>query len=236
MPLDVVSDFRSGNNQFNIVRGVIIPYLTLETVAYKYGLKANAEQTFTYWGDAMYYIPGIPWRDTAAGASATYNFANGPAVVYHEVDTGGVANIYAVSVCWHDPTTGLYKRLFHGTDYTDTSTGITQVGGAGVIPGTATVSICYGSAVAKTVTAAQSSESSSVKPGAVRSKNIDVYIGSGGATPTMSRLSGVQSFDVTRKVTLQNDEEFGNPHTRPPTTTSPTWPAAFCCVSAGVCA
>jgi len=103
---------------------VVIPYLTLETVAYKYGLKANAEQTFTYRGDAMYYIPGIPWRDTAAGGSATYNFANGPAIVYHEAASGGIANIYAVSVCWHDPTTGLYKRLFHGSDYTDTNTAI----------------------------------------------------------------------------------------------------------------
>ena len=150
---------------------MVIPYLTLETVAYKYGLKANAEQTFTYRGDSMYYIPGIPYRDTAAGGSASYSFVNGPAIIYHEVDTGGVANIYAVSVCWHDPTTGLYKRLFHGTDYTDTDTGITLVGGAGVIPGTAVVSICYGSAVAKTITAAQSSESAAVKPGAVRSKN-----------------------------------------------------------------
>jgi len=208
IPIDILSDFRSGNFLFNVVRGLVIPYLTLETVAYKYGLKANAEQTFTYRGDAIYYVPGIPYRDTAAGGSASYDFANGPAIVYHEA---GVA-IYALGVCWVDATTGLYKRLIHGQDYTDTDTGITLVGGAGATPGTSVVSICYASAVPKTITQAQSSSSTAVKPGAVRSKNIDIYIGSGGATPVMSRLTGVQSFDVTRKVTLQNDEEFGNSH------------------------
>ena len=81
--------------------------LTLETVAYKYGLKANAEQTFIYRGDAKYYIPGIPWRDVAAGGSASYNFANGPAIIYYGADVGGVQAIYALSVCWHDPTIGL---------------------------------------------------------------------------------------------------------------------------------
>jgi hypothetical protein len=208
VPLDVISPFRSSQYHFDIVRGLVIPYLTLETVAYKYGIRANAEETFTLRGDAIYYCPGIPWRDTFPGGSTSYDFVNGPAIVYHEQgDT-----IYALGVSWYDSTTGLYQRLFHGAtfDYTDTSTGITLNAGV-TIPDTATVSIMYSSNVPRTFPQS-SSTPISVKPAAIRHKDIDVFLSNGAATPTWTRLTGVQSFDCTRKVTLQADEEFGNPH------------------------
>jgi hypothetical protein len=52
----------------------------------------------------------------------------------------------------------------------------------------------------------------SVKPAAVRPKDIDVYIGTAAATPVWSRLNSVQSAQVDWSVQLENDEEFGNKH------------------------
>lgn len=211
-PVDVTSPFRAANARFNITQGVIVPCLYLEQVQYRYGLKANAEETFTMRGDAIYYCPGLPVKETAAGGSASYSFTNGPAFVYHELGQ----TIYAVSVWWFDPVSGLTQRLFHQQDYTDTNAGFTLVGGAGVIPSTATVHFCY----ASTITGSGSTSApfyygqnlntpQSVKPAAIRSKDMDVYLGVGGV---MERLTGVQSFDATWKVNLDLDEEFGNAH------------------------
>lgn len=207
IPLDVVSPFKAGQGLFNIVGGIALPYLTLDSVAYKFGVSANATQTFTLKGDAIYYIPGTPyyqqWTSTGAG---TYTFAH-TGLVYNE---SGV-NVYALGLCYHDPATSLYKRLFHGTDYTDTASGFTILADAGAaIPSGAIVHCVYGS-----LTPASYPQSVhqgvTVKPAAVRGKNIDIYIGFG-ATPVMARWTSVQSFDVSRKVTLDPDKEFGNSH------------------------
>lgn len=208
-PIDVISPFRAGNSLFNIVSGVVVPFLNLEQVQYRYGIKANAEETFTFRGDAIYYTPGPPVRETATGGTTTYNFAHGPATVYHELGQ----TIYALSVWWHDSTSGLYKRLFHQQDYTDTASGFTLTAGV-TIPATATVHYCYGTAPTATQTKPFYYDQSvntpaTVKPATIRHKDMDVYIGTNNV---MTRLTGVQSFDATWKVTLQADEEFGNAH------------------------
>lgn len=214
VPLDVLSPFRSAFNKYNIVRGLIIPHLSLESVAYKFGVRANAEETFTLRGDSIYYVPGVPYRDVVPAGTlnggGTYSFASGPALQF--VERG--QNVYALSVEWVDFTTGKSKRLFHGPnfDYTDTAGGIT-INASVVIPATATVYVSYGSLTPSTFNAsAPLTASTAVKPAAVRSQDIDVFLSTPGATPTLFRLSGVQNFDCTRKVTLQNDEEFGNSH------------------------
>lgn len=206
-PINVISPFKSDQNKFDAIRGVAIPVLTLENLTYRFGLKSNATETFTLRGDGIYYIPGTPYLDVKTGGSSSYTFDHGPALVYREQ---GVV-IYALGVCWIDLTTGTYKRLFHNIDYTDTATGITLAAGV-TIPSTAKVYITYGSATTATYDQTVNA-SSSVKPGAVRSKDIDVYLGVGtGATPAMIRVRGVQSVEVTRRVNLQQDEEFGNTH------------------------
>jgi len=49
----------------------------------------------------------------------------------------------------------------------------------------------------------------SVKPAAVKGRNIDVYIAYGG-TPVMQRWISVQSAEASRRVTLDPNSEFGN--------------------------
>lgn len=206
-PIDVVSPFKAGAGLFNIVRGVIVPYLTLENVTYRFGTRQNATQQFTLRGDSVYYVQGTPYADqfTGDGATATFNFSQ-TAVPYVE----GSDTIHALSVCvvFAD---GTYRRLFYGDDYTDTTTGFTLTDPAEDAPVGSTIHVVYGSTTAANYPQTVH-QGVSVKPAAVRGKDIDVYIGTPGATPVFSRWTGVQSFEVSRRVNLDNDEEFGNAH------------------------
>lgn len=207
-PMDVISPFRAFG-AFNIVKGVVIPYLTLEQVQYRFGVKANAEETFTYRGDSVYYIPGTPKRSRTllVDNTLTYTYGGGnPALTYTE---SGDA-LYVLSACVKNPTTGTYRRLFFGTDYTNTTTTITLLQDW-FDSGYTHLDVCWGTST--TANYLQSvSEDSSVKPAAVRGKDIDVYVQTNAATPTMIRWPGVQSVDVQRRVNLEAIEEFGNYH------------------------
>ncbi len=206
-PIDVISPFKAGTGLFNIVKGIVIPYLTLENVTYRFGLRQNATQSFTMRGDSAFYLNGSPYTQeySGNGVTATFNFTN-TAIPYEESgDT-----IHALSVCTVF-TDGTYRRLFYGDDYTDTSAGFTLTDPAGDAPTGSTVHVAYGSTTAATYPQSVH-QNVSTKPAAVRGKDIDVYIGTSAATPVFSRWTGVQSFEATRRVTLDNDEEFGNPH------------------------
>lgn len=210
-PLNILSPFKSANNAYDIIRGVAVPYLTLERSTYRFGLRANATQQHTFRGDSIFYVPGTPYfqefTNTGAG---TYNFDN-TAIVY---ELSG-DDIFALSVHLYDSTSGMFRRLFLGADYTNTDQGITLL--ADESSDYDTIAVVYGSTVAATYPQSGVNpegntvhEGSSVKPSAVRSKDIDVYIGDQSSTPVFTRWNDVQSFEVTRSVNLENDEEFGN--------------------------
>jgi hypothetical protein len=207
-PLDILSPFKSGNGNFDIVRGVALPYLTLEQVTYRFGVRQNATQSFTLRGDSIYYIPGTPkWEEfTLVNNTLTYNFAN-TAIQYTESgDT-----LYALAACVKNPTTGTFKRLFFGTNYTNTNTSITLLEDY-FDSGYTKLHVVYGTTTAATYNQSVH-EDTSIKPAAVRGKDIDIYVRDNSlATPALVRWNGVQSFEVSRRVNLENDEEFGNTH------------------------
>ncbi len=207
IPLDVISPFKDQNGSFTIVKGLSLPYLTLESATYRFGVRQSSTQQFTLRGDAIYYIPGTPKQEkfTLVNNTLTYTLAN-TALLYQESGD----NIYILSACVKNPTTGIYRRLFFGQDYTNSSTQITLLTDW-FDSGYTELHVTYGTAT--TTTYPQSvHQDSSVKPAAVRGKDIDVYIASSAATPTLARWTGVQSFEVTRRVNLDADEEFGNTH------------------------
>jgi hypothetical protein len=207
IPLDIVSPFKTGQNLYTIFSGVALPYLTLENATYRFGVAANATQTFTLRGDSIYYVPGTPYYQqwTKAGGT-TYSFAH-TALPY----VSGPDTFYALDVCYYDPATRLYSRLVFGDDYTNDSSGFTIDSTThAAIPADSIIHTVYGSATAATYNQTVH-EDTSVKPAAVRGKNIDIYIASG-ATPVMTRWTSVQSFEVSWRVTLDADREFGNEH------------------------
>ena len=207
VPLDVISPFKSAQGAFDIVKGIVVPYLSLESVTYRMGVEQNATQQYSFRGDSVYYVPGTPYYQefSGDGSTAVFNFANA-ALKYQESGS----DIYALSVCvvYSD---GTYSRLFHGDDYTDTSAAITLLDPANDTPAGSTIRVVYGSAVAGSYPQTVH-ENVSTKPAAVRGKDIDVYVADYDATTTFGRWTGVQSFEVTRRVNLENDKEFGNSH------------------------
>jgi len=219
VPIDVVSPFKSRRNQYNIVKGVAIPYLTLENATYRYGIGQNATQSFTLRGDSIFYTPGQPYyqEETHTGVGP-YAFDN-TAILYEE----GTDDLYALCVVAVS-NTGDYRRLFFGDDYTNTSSALTltATGTARVAAldgATKTIRIVYSSTTTGSFTQAGNNpngnkvhQNASVKPAAVRPRDIDVYIGSTAATPVFTRFNSVQSAEVTWSVSLDNDQEFGNEH------------------------
>lgn len=219
VPIDVISPFKSRRNQYNIVKGVAIPYLTLENATYRYGIGQNATQSFTLRGDSIYYTPGQPYyqEETYSGVGP-YGFDN-TAILYEE----GTDDLYALCIVAVSDT-GDYRRLFFGDDYTNTSSAVTltATGSARVAAldgSTKTIRIVYSSTTTTSYTQSGNNpngnavhQNASVKPAAVRPKDIDVYIGTAAATPVFTRFNSVQSAEVSWAVTLDNDQEFGNEH------------------------
>ena len=213
VPVDVISPYKSRKNQFDITHGVAVPYLTLERATYRYGLRQNAAQQFSLRGDSIYYTPGAPfYKEFTNTGTGTYSFGN-TAILYSE----GTTNVYALCVSLFDTTSGAFKRLFIGDDFTNTSTGITLL--ADFSADYDTIRVVWGSTAPVDYTQLGNNpngnkvhENVSVKPAAVRSRDIDVYIGSTDATPTFTRMNSVQSAEVNWSVSLENDEEFGNEH------------------------
>ena len=204
VPMDIISPFKAAQNNYSVIRGVIVPYLTLESATYRFGMQANATEQFTLRGDSIYYTPGAPYYEeyTHDGIEDSYALAH-TAIPYHEA--GETVHVLALCVVNPDNT---YERLFYGEDYTDTSTGFTLLDPTS-IPDEAKLRAVYGSTTAaeypQTV-----HQGVNVKPAAVRGKDIDVYLGD--EDGVFTRWTSVQSFEVTRRVNLEADDEFGNHH------------------------
>lgn len=205
VPMDIISPFKAAKNIYKVINGIIVPYLTLESVTYRYGMQQNATEQFTLRGDAVYYTPGSPRYEqyTHDGAEDTYALSH-DAVIYHEA--GEDVYVLAITAILPD---GTYRRLFHGADYDDTATGFTLLK-PGDLPNATILRVVYASLddveYPQTV-----HQGVNVKPAAVRGKDIDIYIGLPNGTQ-MERWTGVQSFEATRRVNLDNDLEFGNHH------------------------
>lgn len=192
VPLDIISPWKTPYGDFTAVRGVAVPGLALESASYRYGMQENAGETFTLNGDSIYYIPGTPWQDIAAGdgTEVEFLFEHGPALIYRE---GGKV-LYALSVSIDGvrltqiPRSGLAQATTLGDDqvYADSSTAGDGIEFAVAPAVDAQISIIYGSAEDADYTqhgvtpfgsgtANLVHQSVAVKPAAIRGKDIDVY-------------------------------------------------------------
>jgi hypothetical protein len=208
--VDILSPFKSTQGAYDIVKGVAVPQLTLEQAQYRYGLRQNAGENFTLRGDSIYYVPGSPYlvQYTATASQTSFPFTTVGQRQHRSPRSctrSKVCRCNALNVSVNG------VRKLHGVDYTETSSGITMT--TGVAAG-AKVRIVIGSATVATYgQGVNNAHNLTVKPAAIRGKDIQVFVGTTGATPTAPFMwSDVQSVQVDWRVTLENDFEFGNPH------------------------
>lgn len=169
-PLDIVSPVKGAGTSKDTVAGVIWGQCQLESATWRYGVRQNATQSFSLTSDSQYIGVYTPYRqEWAAAGTGPYAFTN---TAIKTVEKG--SDLYALAVCIH-ASDGSYTQLFHGADYTNTSAGFTLVSAA---PGGSTVSACYFSAT-DTEFAQTVHPTPSVKPAAVRGKDIEFYLGVG---------------------------------------------------------
>lgn len=204
MPVDVISPFKA-DGAYNIVKGIAIPYLTLESASYRFGVGENATQTFTLRGDSIYYIPGSPMYTEVALVDGDMSYdLGGTALPYNE---GGTTK-YVLSAQLKNAATHKYRRLTRGADFTDSATAITLTGDF-FDQGYTSLHIVWGTAAEESYPQTVH-PNTAVKPAAIRARDIDIYVQTSSSVTTLVRWTGVQSFEVTRSVSLENDEEFGN--------------------------
>jgi hypothetical protein len=203
VPMDIISPIKDAWNVYTSTRGVVIPYLTLESSSYRFEMRGNHTQRHTLRGDSYFFVDGSPYYEefTGNGATTVFSITNGPAQPY--TYAGKIHYILGACIVYSD---GTYKRLFLDDDYTNTSSAITMTTAP---PAGSTLKVVYGAT--GSVTYPQSIHpTTDVKPAALRGRNVDVYVGDNAATPTFTRWSSVQSAEVNWSVTLDRDEEFGN--------------------------
>lgn len=213
-PLDMKSIFKAGlqaTDPFATVDSVGVPFLTLESIAYSFGLTSEAKQTATLKGDSIYYNAGSTYVETTAGTGVAGQSITSSKPAYGVVEAGISRRLLNV--------TAAGKRLVFGIDYTETYGAV--VSGAAVttidiiapVTSGANIDIMYSSPTVEEYPQSVNVVASATKPAAIRGRDIAIYLGTYDKTqPYLNRLPGVQSFDATWKVTLQKDEEFGNYH------------------------
>ena len=211
-PVDVVSPFKAGKDAaapFDVVNSVGLPYLSMESLSYRFGLRDNARQTVGLRGDSIFYNPGATYVQKVMGtgvAGQTIATAH-PAFPY--TDANGTRRILAVVV----GTT----RLALGPDYTITDAGAPANGAdvatvtlTAAVPNTTEIRVMYSTPNVRSYPGTGPGtvhEGTTIKPAAVRGKDIDVYLGGVNAA---NKLGTVQAVTADWRVTLERDEEFGN--------------------------
>lgn len=212
-PIDMASQFKAGKDAaspFDVIASVAIPFLYVEQMSYRFGLRDNASQQGQLRGDTIFYNPGPCYVETSAGSGA-----GGQAVVTahpaYQSAEGDERRVLAVTVG--------SKRLTFGADYVETYGAITAgaatttVTLVDAVATTDSIRIIYASPTA--LSYPQNSHADvTVKPAAIKGRDIQVYLGgydpNDVETSQANRLTGVQSINIDWRVTLEKDEEFGN--------------------------
>lgn len=213
VPMDIASQFkaeRDAADPFKVVSSVAVPFLYLEQMSYRFGLRDNATQSGQFRGDTIFYNPGATFIQSAAGTGVAGQavVTSQPAFQSAEADGRRVLSV----------TVGT-KRLSLGVDYTETIGAVTN--GAATttvtlveaVPTTSTIRIVYSSPSELRYDETVHAEVA-VKPAAVKGRDIEVYLG--GYDPNdiagsqANKLTSVQAVQADWRVQLDKDEEFGN--------------------------
>lgn len=204
MPFHVVAPFKDARGVFTSVRGAAVPFLTLSSASYRFGVGQSSTQSFSLSGDAVYYTEGAPRHLVIPLVAATTSYPLGFTAVGAFVSGGNTQLVYDAFV--RNPSTQDVKRLRYGVagtggDYIATATTVVLNTSQQELGYTELHVIC---AIATETIPQSDNADITVKPAAIRGKDIDVFIGG-------VRWTGVQSLEATWQAQLDPDRELGNP-------------------------
>lgn len=193
----------------HIGAGLIIPGYYPTRLRYSFGVTDNATQQVDLAGGSFYYAETPPVEETAAGDGVLTDFATSEAA--RALRLGG-------------PGGTTFKRVFgvivngvlqvEGDDYTEAVPGGTLAGAPAITTihfatapaNGAQIRFVYFTEVAKALPQAVNADTT-IKPGAVRGRNIVVVIDRDGANV---RLPGIQTFELEATVDTTVERELGN--------------------------
>lgn len=213
VPQDFASQFKAGlqaTDSTLVTASVAIPFIYLEQMSYRFGIRDNATQSASLRGDSIFYNPGACYIEETAGTNTVDQEVDTDFAAFQLAD-GDERRVLAVTVG--------SKRLTFGVDYVETygsisgGAAVTTVTLAAAVPTTENIRIIYSSPNALQYAQAVH-PLAAVKPAAVKGIDIDIYVG--GYDPNdvagsqTNRLLRVQSFQTDWRVQLEKDEEFGN--------------------------
>lgn len=214
VPIDIASQFKAGitaASPYAVITSVALPFLYTESMSYRFGLRDNATQSASLRGDSIFYNPGPAYVEQTAGSNSANQSVATAHPAYKYSGDGNPRRVLSVTV----GTTRLTKDV----DYTEAE-GSETLGAAiatitvlDAVPTTQYIRVVYASNYAKSFPQ-NSHPDTTVKPAAVRGKDISVYVG--GYDPNdpdgsvANKWTTVQSVNVDWRATIEKDEEFGN--------------------------
>jgi len=215
-PLNVAQNWKPGKklaDPFRAVAGVGLPYLTIESASYRFGVRDNATQTFSLKSDSIYFCGSPVYIDRyqGSGVAGQTCVTTHPGLPY--TDANGTRRILAV-------TAGL-NRLTEGPDYTvaygtlSDNAAIATVTITQAVPATESIHITYHSP--DPIDYPQTVHTpATLKPAAVKGRDIDIYVGGYDPDDPVSsaanKLTGIQDITIEWRVTQEEEREMGNPN------------------------
>lgn len=202
---DFISQWKRGKTDpdaFDVAASVALPYLTLESLSYRFGVRDNASQSATMRGDSVLYAGASAYVEEfeGTGTDGQALALEHEAIPYNGDATAGTR--YALSVT-HLPT---QTRLTPGAEYTETTdAGVTTVTLTNGLEGA--VRIVYQSETVAEYPQASHAAASALRPAAVKGRDIEIRVG---GSAIVDRWSSVQSVTVDWRVNLERDEEMGS--------------------------
>lgn len=186
--------------------GHIIPGYFPTRIRYRFGVTDNATQEAELTGGSFYYALHAPVEDFAEGDGADTTFVTSLNAVGHRIG-GGTATeyrfVYGVIV---DDTLQI-----EDVDYTvsggsiDTPANVTITFATAPADG-AQIRFCYFTDEAQAWPRSRHADPT-VKPGAVRGRNIKIYLGSGGSR---QRVASVQAMELEATTETEVEREMGS--------------------------
>lgn len=197
----------TGSQGGHVAGGLIIPNYYPTRLRYRFGVTDNAVQEVELAGASYYYAQAAPVEEVATATGSSGDFVTSEAARAYRL--GGKAGTTFQYIC------GVMVNgvpQIRGTDYT--VTGAPALGASGpvtihfLVPPVAgaIVRFTYFTEVAKTYPQTVNADAT-VKPGAVRGRNIVVLVGPDG---NQVKFSGVQTFELEATKDTEVDREMGN--------------------------